>query len=581
MRQLAITTLGTFRVHLNGQEVTAFETNYARALLLYLAVESNSFHRRDTLAHLFWADRSESDSRQNFRQTLHRLRRALGEEHADPAFLMVSRQHVQCNLNSHIWLDVALFTKLLLQARTAEDPLPLFQQAIELYQGDFMENVYLVNTLEFETWMLGQRQALREQALSCLEQLVNHFLQSRAYPKAEQYARRLVKLAPLEEQHHRLLMQVLAQRGQYTSALQQYETCRQFLQTELDVEPSQPTIELYQRIRSLHNQSILPITTLPACPYPGMVPFDERNHTRFFGRERELRELRDQLEQARLQTIIGASGTGKSSLVFAGLLPRLLNESHTTDRPWQMTTMRPGTRPLAALTTAWERLEQQRTVGTVLSERPTRKLLVVDQFEEVFVMARVEIEPFLQALQQFVAKPDCYVVLTVRADFYADLMACMLWSVIQKQRIELIPPDVPELRQAIVAPAKAVGVEVESALVERLLADIANEPGVLPLLQETLVQLWQRLEQRVDILGKPILVLSLAAYDALGHNGYTGVHVALANWADRAIRIFKPASAGTGTTYISASDFSLQMGKTDTRRQQPITGHYNRADDDH
>lgn len=110
---------------------------------------------------------------------------------------------------------------------------------------------------------------------------------------------------------------------------------------------------------------------------------------------------------------------------------------------------------------------------------------------------------------------SCYLVLTVRADFYPDLMAGPLCPEIQAHRVEVLPLNEKGLRQAIVRPAKDVGSFVKTALVERLVADAGREPGVLPLVQETLVLLWEQLERRF---------LPLSAYEALvlPRHGYDG-----------------------------------------------------------
>jgi len=187
-------------------------------------------------------------------------------------------------------------------------------------------------------------------------------------------------------------------------------------------------------------------------------------------------------------------------------------------------------------------------------------LLVVDQFEELFTIARLRVEPFQQALLRLAGVPNCYVVLTVRADFYPDLMAAPLWREIQAHRVEVLPLDEDGLRQAIVRPAEDVGVFVETALVERLVADAGREPGVLPLLQETLVLLWEWLERRF---------LPLSAYEALGSAGRTGVQVAMARRADAALADLTPQQQPIARRiFLRLVQFG--EGRADTRRQQTV-----------
>jgi hypothetical protein len=224
----------------------------------------------------------------------------------------------------------------------------------------------------------------------------------------------------------------------------------------------------------------------PPCPYPGMVPFSEADSSRFFGRDKEVQKLLERLRLHPFLTVIGPSGSGKSSLVFAGLVPALHKSSLFGPGGWLVRTLRPGEEPLAALVAALED-DPTNVVGQAVSEllatqaNACRLLMVVDQFEEVFTVARTDVALFQQALLRLVETPNCYLVLTVRADFYADLMTTPLWRKIQAHRIEVLPLGEDELREAIVRPAEDIGVFVETALVKHLIADAAGEPGILEL----------------------------------------------------------------------------------------------------
>ena len=199
-----------------------------------------------------------------------------------------------------------------------------------------------------------------------------------------------------------------------------------------------------------------------------------------------------------------------------------------------------------------------------------RLLLVVDQFEELFTVAHTDAVAFQHALRHLAETPDAYVIVTARADFYPDLMVSPLWPEIQAHRVEVVPLDEEGLRQAIVRPAKAVGVFVEEALVERLVADAAGEPGVLPLVQETLVLLWERLERRF---------LPLRAYEALtlprgtpGTSGgeRTGLQVAMARRADAALAALTTPEQQAIARRIFLRLVQFGEGRADTRRQQTV-----------
>ena len=202
--------------------------------------------------------------------------------------------------------------------------------------------------------------------------------------------------------------------------------------------------------------------------------------------------------------------------------------------------------------------------------RAKRVLLVIDQVEEVFTQAKQEqAQQFFAAIDHLAKVPECVTVLAIRADFYPELMASDLWPAVPGQRLEVVPLRGSELRSAIEEPAAAVSVRVQPALVERLLADAAGRPGVLPLLQETLVLLWAGRRQRL---------LTLSAYEALGHGESSGLAVALATTADAAIATLDRQQRSVARR-IFLRLVQLGDGREDTRRQQPVSALRAVADD--
>jgi len=168
-------------------------------------------------------------------------------------------------------------------------------------------------------------------------------------------------------------------------------------------------------------------------------------------------------------------------------------------------------------------------------------------------------------------------VLTVRADFYPELMTCLLWKTIQKHRQEVVPLDEAGLREAIVKPADSVEVFVETALVERLIADAAGEPGILPFVQETLVLLWERLERRfLPLAAYEALVLPRKAYNWEGDKPLTGLQVAMANRADTMLAHLEDQAIAR-RLFLRLIQFG--EGRLDTRRQQSVAA-LRSADDD-
>ena len=146
----------------------------------------------------------------------------------------------------------------------------------------------------------------------------------------------------------------------------------------------------------------------------------------------------------------------------------------------------------------------------------------------------------------------------MRADFYPDLMTSDLWPIDLPQRLEVVPLQGQALRQAIQQPAQQVGVYPEGELIERLLADAAAEPGVLPLLQETMVLLWGKMSRRL---------LTLRDYEQLGGEGRSGLAVAMAHKADGTLAGLNPEQqAMARRLFLRLVQFG--EGRADTRRQQ-------------
>jgi hypothetical protein len=190
-----------------------------------------------------------------------------------------------------------------------------------------------------------------------------------------------------------------------------------------------------------------------------------------------------------------------------------------------------------------------------------RLLLVVDQLEELFTQNdHAEQARFLRAVKGLAAEESCAVVVGLRADFYADLMNSDLRPVDPGQRLEVGPLRGETLREAIKRPAAEVGVYLEAGLLERPLADAADEPGVLPLVQETMVRLWEEMERRL---------LPYAAYERLGQGGRNGLAVAMATKADATLAELTEAQQRVARRVLLRL-VQFGEGRADTRRQQPL-----------
>jgi WD40 repeat protein/energy-coupling factor transporter ATP-binding protein EcfA2 len=252
-------------------------------------------------------------------------------------------------------------------------------------------------------------------------------------------------------------------------------------------------------------------------PYRGLRVFGEQDAQFFCGRDREVQRLLEKLKSSKFVAVLGPSGSGKSSLVRAGLVPALRAGALSNDEDWRVLVLRPGAAPLTALAAQLATLgtgqAMQATLDTLeqdprtlhlavelaLADRPAgdRVLVVVDQLEEVFTLCRDESErrQLFSTLLYATSAPGgrAVVIVTMRADFYVRCAAYPeLAQLITAEQMLVGPMDADGLRQAIEEPARRVGLKLEERLSETILSDVAAEPGALPLLEHALLELWQR-----------------------------------------------------------------------------------------
>jgi hypothetical protein len=317
------------------------------------------------------------------------------------------------------------------------------------------------------------------------------------------------------------------------------------------------------------------------CPYRGLRPFDEDDAEFFFGRERDVQRLVERLKGARFLAVLGPSGSGKSSLVRAGLIPAIRADALQGSNAWTIRLLTPGAHPLTTLAALVVRLsagqamqstlDQLRTderslhlaVSLARVDRPLgeRIVWVIDQFEELFTLCHDDSErrAFLANLLYAAAIPGGrdVVVLTMRADFYPRCAAhADLAGLMGGNQFLVSAMDVEGLRQAIEQPAWRVGLEFEQGLTETILDDVARQPGALPLLEHALLELWERRRGHM---------LTLEAYRESG-----GVQGAI---AQRAEAIFTGFSADEQAV---ARRILLRLtqpgeGTEDTRRRAPMS----------
>jgi predicted ATPase/DNA-binding SARP family transcriptional activator len=312
MARLSISFLGPFRATLDGQVLSGFASHKVRALLAYLAVETDRPHARDSLAALLWPNYPNRSALNTLRSVLANLRQVIGDGSAAPPFLIITRDTIQFNPAADYELDVDIFQAATAGAINRADTL------LTVYQGDFLEGFSLPDNEVFEEWLQVRREHLRRQMLQALDRLTVGALEEADYGAAAAHARRQLEMDNLHESAHRQLMSALALDGQRAEALMQYETCVHLLRDELGVEPLAETRLLAKRIAGEEEGAVAP-AGLGSRPIRHNLPAPL---TSFIGREREIEEVQRLLATSRLVTLTGAGGCGKSrlSLEVAGSL---------------------------------------------------------------------------------------------------------------------------------------------------------------------------------------------------------------------------------------------------------------------
>jgi predicted ATPase/DNA-binding SARP family transcriptional activator len=318
MARLNLSLLGPVTCGLDGNLVQ-FKTKLAQALLVYLAMEAQQAHSRESLAALLWPEQPAHTARHNLRQTLLYLRQGLGAATADP-YLRITHQTLQFDATADHHLDATRFSAHLEATQrhphanlaTCAACLARLAQAAALYRGDFLAHFFLDNNQPFEEWALVQREALRSQALEALYLLADCHAEQGDLAAAAGFARRQVELDGLREEAYRQWMRAAALLGRRSEALGAYEAVRRRLDQELGVAPAAETTALYDLIVDGRLPAASPAA---AAARPPNLP---RALTPFVGREADLAEISRRLDDAHcaLLTLFGPGGVGKTRLAL-------------------------------------------------------------------------------------------------------------------------------------------------------------------------------------------------------------------------------------------------------------------------
>jgi WD40 repeat protein len=297
----------------------------------------------------------------------------------------------------------------------------------------------------------------------------------------------------------------------------------------------------------------------PPCPYKGLEAFGESDRELFFGRQRFVEKLVDDAMRLPLIIVMGPSGSGKSSVIEAGLVPRLKDQGQVT-----AVRMTPGEQPVRALARAFADVSETpheewvrelgsrglRRCGRRLIEdsRQERLLVVIDQGEQLITHAQLRdhnsFQRFLDLVAELVneadgsGRPDLVIAMSIRDDFFGQLITAHrhLGAFVQRHAHPLHPMSDMELREAITGPV-GPPITIRDSLVNRLCADFRGRPAELPLLQFAMTQMWEQQRDRE---------LSLESYERIG-----GVQ-ALACYADERVEQLVPTERAAARRILTS-----------------------------
>lgn len=525
--------LGQLRVNTDAGEVELGSPKQ-RSVLAVLLLNANSIVPTDRIIEMVWGDEAPRTAEHSVQIYISELRKTLSNG--------LSSQLIDTRPPGYVInvppdsVDTMRFERLVrdgLSAVRSGDPTrgrPKLEEALSTWASEPLAD------FAYEDFAQGYIRSLSELHSDALETLAAIELDRGDVDDAREIARKAIDADPLREEPRRVMILALYQAGRQAEAVRHFAEYRDLLAEELGIEPSEPMRHLEERI--LLQDPTLDLqapSTSDGNPYRGLRAFSEEDSEVYFGREDLVTDVLDRLENGPgFVSIVGPSGSGKSSAVRAGVIPAVRRKGI------EVCVFQPGSRPLWELAGVLDRLgfgsrasllRRFESDPEALREVVTRPLVVIiDQFEEVFTLAEKDAGVRLSELLASAVRDHqvpLQVVVTLRADYYDKPLAVPALAGVFSDSVVSVKPMIPrEIERAVVKPAEAVGTTVEPALVAQLVADMGDEPGALPLLQFTLFELYEGTSNG----------LTLADYQRLG-----GINGALTGGADDLLRELDPA----------------------------------------
>ncbi|RYP83267.1 hypothetical protein EKO23_19595 [Nocardioides guangzhouensis] len=467
-----------------------------RVVLASLATNPGHPVSADQLTDALWGERPPASAGKILQGCVVRIRKVLGREAVQTSAHGYALHLPTEDVDSLRFEDQVGRARELLTLGETNRAAYLLTDALALWHGEAFADLE-------RSWepALAAAARLSELRLEAEELRVDALLRAGRYREVLSEAQVLVRAAPLREHRWVLLARAQYQSGQQGEALRTIHQLKGVLAENLGIDPGPDVVALETSI--LRQDTSLLVADAPApsvtCPWLGLRAYGVEDADWFFGRDDDVAACLEVLARTSVLALVGPSGSGKSSLLRAGVAAALRRRGQPS------VTITPGSHPMESL--------------TALAQVPRGAALLIDQCEELFSLCEdpEEQQEFLRALTAEAA--NRFVVVALRADHLADVAGHAGFSRLVERGMYLVGGlDEEGLRTAVETPARQAGLLIEPGLVDLLVREVRNDPGALPLMSHALQETWKRREGST---------LTVAGYRASG-----GINGAVAQSAE-------------------------------------------------